>query len=360
MDLRLRAATGLAVAAVGALFALPAPLPAPPAASAPPAAGPPVPLETAWPAARTGTIPGVQPDGTTFLPLLVLDPDSATGMLTGGGRPPAYVLRSAAGIRELSPGVTGLARTLDAYTAAAGRLFWFVSVKDLSGGQRTTLWTADVAGGPARVLTADTGTPRVRGGALDLQVADGAVRWLAEGPAGDSELRSVPVGGGPVTRARYPGRLLLSAWPWASPAVSTSDAPVELVDLVTGARRKVPAAKGRHLSCGPAWCRSTDDGVLELRRVDGSDARRFGGVGSRPAGYPIGSVTDLDVYTGTVTSTATGLVRPLMVYDVPGRRTVLVSPSAGAVGARGDWLLWSTGDNEGIVWHHLDLRSLRP
>ncbi|MEV6520891.1 hypothetical protein AB0M43_03000 [Longispora sp. NPDC051575] len=360
MDLRLRVATGVAVAAVGTLFALPAPPPlTPPAASAPQTTGPPVPLETAWPAAVPGTIPGAQPDGSTFLPLLVLGPDLSTGMSSGAGRAPAYVLRSPAGIRELSPNVTGMARSLDAYTSGGGQLFWFLNVKDISGGAHQTLWTADVAGGESRVLAADTGTPRLRGGSLDLQVVDGVVRWVAEGPGGDTEVRSVPVTGGAVAVARYPGKFVLSQWPWGSPAVSTSGSSVELLNFETRAKLKVPAAKGRNVNCGPVWCRSTDDATLELRRVDGTDVRPIGGREVGLIGYPIGRVRDLDIFTGAISNTMAGPVRPLIVYDIAGHRSVLVSAVAGAVGARGDFLLWSTGDNEGMVWHFLDLRTLR-
>ncbi|GIG63442.1 hypothetical protein Lfu02_78140 [Longispora fulva] len=355
MDLRLRASTLAAVAAVGALFALPAPHPAAPPAQ-PAAAGPPVPLETAWPAAKVSTLPSVQPDGSTFLPLLVVSPDILAGMRNGK----TFVLRTPTETRELAPNVTGLARTLDAYTVAGGQLFWIVSVKDLNGGQRSTLWTADIAAGPARVLATDTGAPRARAGALDLQVVDGVVHWAGDGPDGGTELRAVPATGGPVSTTRVKGRYTLSAWPWLSPAISTTGAPVELLNADTKAVLKVPAAKGRRLSCGPAWCRSSDDGVLELRRVDGSDPRRFGEQGARPTSYPIGAVNTLDVFTAGVASTASGLIRPLFLYDIPGHRVVQVASAAGAFGVRDNWLLWSTGDNEGLAWHFLDLRSLAP
>jgi hypothetical protein len=37
---------------------------------------------------------------------------------------------------------------------------------------------------------------------------------------------------------------------------------------------------------------------------------------------------------------------------------VLIEPAATNAAARGDYLWWSTGDNETLAWHALDLRTL--
>ncbi|WP_157640950.1 hypothetical protein [Longispora albida] len=357
MDLRLRAVTGAALAAVGVLFVLPAPAPAPAGpAEAMTVTGPPADLATAWPAAQVSSMPSSQADGSTFIPLLVLEPGTVAGMLNGK----TFALRTPSGTRELMPDLNGNSHSLGGYTAAGGQIFWFVSVAGPGGTQQQTLWTADVAAGPARVLTSDTGVAIGRVGTLDLQIAGGFAHWAAEVRGGDTELRSIPVTGGTVTTTRVMGRYTVAAWPWLAPVVSSTGSPVELLNGETKAVLRVPGVKGRRLNCGPQWCRSSDDGILELRRADGSDMRRFGDQRSRTGAQPIGAVSNVEVFAGGAHSTVMGQARPLFVYDIPGRRVVRIDAAAGAYGVRDDWLMWSTGDGEAIVWHMLDLRTLKP
>ena len=48
----------------------------------------------------------------------------------------------------------------------------------------------------------------------------------------------------------------------------------------------------------------------------------------------------------------------LIAVELATRRTVAVSPDAGAVSYRGGMLWWSTGNLDAIVWHALDLRTI--
>jgi hypothetical protein len=59
-----------------------------------------------------------------------------------------------------------------------------------------------------------------------------------------------------------------------------------------------------------------------------------------------------------LTSANATTVSRLDLYDITHRRTVLIEPAATNAGAKGDYLWWSTGDNETLAWHGLDLRTL--
>ena len=48
----------------------------------------------------------------------------------------------------------------------------------------------------------------------------------------------------------------------------------------------------------------------------------------------------------------------LYLYDTKRRTLVLVDPNAATVLGRDGMLWWSTGNNETMAWHALDLRSL--
>jgi hypothetical protein len=47
-----------------------------------------------------------------------------------------------------------------------------------------------------------------------------------------------------------------------------------------------------------------------------------------------------------------------MLYDLKTRSLSLVTANAGRIACRGGVLWWSTGDNETLTWHAVDLRRL--
>jgi hypothetical protein len=49
----------------------------------------------------------------------------------------------------------------------------------------------------------------------------------------------------------------------------------------------------------------------------------------------------------------------LLLYDLKHTRTVVVANGVGMILSRGGVLWWSTGDNETLAWHALDLHPLR-
>jgi hypothetical protein len=57
--------------------------------------------------------------------------------------------------------------------------------------------------------------------------------------------------------------------------------------------------------------------------------------------------------------TETRVVAQVFLYDIARRRSVEVTNAASAVFGAGGWLWWSTGDNETLAWHGLDIHTLR-
>src|SRR5262249_10097854 len=177
-------------------------------------------------------------------------------------------------------------------------------------------------------------------------------------------VRSVAMTGGNVTVRDVPGAYSLSAWPWLVSAGSGQAGPVDLVNLDNGRKVHVPAAQTELVTCSPAWCRvlvlsgTGGPARVDLMHPDGTDRRREGG---GQAAAATADVALLDRYEVLTQGGATGSLtssQDLMLYDVAKKRTVLVSTGVGTVFARGGVLTWSTGDNEALVWHALDLRTL--
>ncbi|MEV6523903.1 hypothetical protein AB0M43_18290 [Longispora sp. NPDC051575] len=351
-DLRLRVGTAAAVIAVGALLALPTTE----SPQRPP--GGPETVASVWPRAVTGTLPAVGADGQSYTPMLFLDSGFSVGSLAVEAAAPSFVLRSPGGYRELAP--ADRTKSVDAVTATPEALFWLRSASGADGRVGYTVWTAARAGGPARQLTADTGSPLIYGTGYDLQVAEGQVRWAAAVGEADTEIRSVPVDGGPVTTRAVPGNVVLSAWPWV---VSAPGRPMEVTNLVTGERRPQQGTPGQQLTCSPVWCRSVTTradggGEFELRRTDGTEARRIGGSDASPLGFGPAPLDRYEVYSTPGVSNATGSALTVWLYDIALRRAVRVESTAYGVLVRDGVLCWSTGDHESLVWHFLDLRSL--
>ncbi|HCU48547.1 MAG TPA: hypothetical protein DGG94_01725 [Micromonosporaceae bacterium] len=48
----------------------------------------------------------------------------------------------------------------------------------------------------------------------------------------------------------------------------------------------------------------------------------------------------------------------LALFDLEERRSITIARNISQVASRGPVLWWSTGDNETLAWHVLDLRTL--
>jgi hypothetical protein len=356
-----------ALALVGVLLALPAPrhpaaVPAPTPSGAAASSGTDVPgLTTVWPAARPFALP-IPSDGSMFVPQLVLSATITVSVATSpDGRQAALVSASADGrTRVLQTATGGLFQGVG---LAEGRLYWMLTAPDPTGRVVVGLWSAAADGGPAVLLTPDVGLPLLPGAGPGMQVVGGRLYWTATAPGSDrlappqgpTQLRSVPLAGGPVQVRTVPGVWTMSRWPWLVTVPDTGAAPARY-DLDGALATAVVVPSGyRQVSCGPAWCLALGDGGAELVRPDGSDPRPLGGAGTRPA---TGEVVLLDRYAPLLVS-AGAVQRLLLLYDIAARRSVLVAAAVTGAGSDGRYLWWSTGDHEALRWYGLDVSSLQ-
>jgi hypothetical protein len=360
---RLRLAVVTAAAAATGLLLLPPP------GGPLPAGGPPAGAETlagVWPDARTVDVPATLPDGTTFTPVAVLDRQAFVAQIAAADNvtailavlDPARLDRP----RELQRIPIGGGGSFDAVAVDAGRVFWMSSVADDQGGTRSTLYRADPGAAPV-VLTTDTGRATFSGSVHDLQIADGRLWWTATRGAypPTTDLRSVPVGGGPVEVRALDGTYHLAAWPWATDD-GTGGRPVAQLDLVTGARRSTAQPTGEELYCGAVWCRSVvsteKSAVVTLRRVDGTArTARVNVDGETPLFVDVAALDRFEFFAAPISTQAGTSSERLAIYDLKAGRRIAVAVST-AEGLSGGWLWWATGDNETMTWHLLDLRSL--
>jgi hypothetical protein len=326
-------------------------------------------LAQTWPAARPSDSPGRLPDGATYTPLLYLDPQASIGSAPTTDKTSVRVLvRTGAGQpRELhrvaadrNPQFAGMVSSGDA-------VVWTESTADATGHADTRLWKADWrTATPAVALTTDTGDAIFFNSQYDLVVADGRVYWAAAGRSAQvvTEVRSVALAGGKVDVRSVPGAFSLSAWPWLVSAGSGQAGPVDLLDLVSGRRVRVPAAQTELLTCTPAWCRvlvisgSGGPARVDLMRVDGTARRRMAGARASAATADVALLDRFEVLSQNGSTGSPASSQQLMLYDAAKDRIVAVSQGVGVVSARGGVLSWSTGDNEALVWHALDLRTL--
>jgi hypothetical protein len=317
-------------------------------------------VEQVWPKAGHATLAADLADGTAYQPLLFLTVNDSAGTApTKNGKSLRLLIRHADGsLRQLRELPIARDPSIPAITVAGGLLVW---VENL--GEHQELWSADLRGGPARRLTADTGDARFYQSDYDLVVADGRVHWVAAGPGGTTQVRSVALGGGPVDVRAEPGTWSFSAWPWLSDGVVNSAGATVLRNLTTGQDRPIPATSRGVTACSPAWCQVallTKDGTpgLDLMRPDGSARRTIGGDESATVLADVAELDRYEVFSNlTATSQLTGNVQ-LMLYEISTRRTAEVSPDAFSVAYRAGILSWSTGTQQSFIRHALDLRTL--
>ncbi|THV41234.1 hypothetical protein [Glycomyces buryatensis] len=302
-------------------------------------------------------------DGAAWTPLSFLDEGTALGTdeagrllyVESGEELTATVLAEPGG----SPGIAATAASDDA-------IAWIQSTPDEAGQVVSELWTAprdpDGRPGEAELLTTDTGDVITAGSAYDLQFAAEGLHWLATARDAErvTEHRSIPTSGGEVEVVGHRGAWQAAAWPWLASAGSDSLGGAELVRTDTGAGVKVTAGTDELAMCSASWCRlvvTTDDGSrVDLVRSDGTDrttvAEGFTSAVSADAGL-------IDRFEPLQESNATtGDGTKVTLFDLDTGETYLVASAAGQTGAVERHLWWSTGTEELLVWHVLDLTDL--
>jgi hypothetical protein len=361
----MRVVAGLAagVAVIAVLLGLPGPKRSAPVAAP---AGPPT-VASVWPRARPFPIPATFPDGSAYTPTYVLDRTTSVGVVASAdGQQTDLSLVPASGTpRVLQSQSVTEGGSFDGITATDSHVYWMHTVSDAAGHAKVSLWAAPRAGNGASVqLTADVGAPVFYGSQYDVQVVGGQLHWAAaRAGSTQTELRSMPVGGGPVSVRVVPGAWALSAWPWLATAPSATDQPTRLHNVDTGADVPVKAPPNKQVTCSPTWCRMIPDNAAsptetDLIRPDGTDQRVIGDATAAAIASDVALRDRFEVLMTQVTTTGQLAVSTLSLYDIAAKRTVQVDRAATNAGARGDFLWWSTGDNETLTWHGLDLRTL--
>jgi hypothetical protein len=354
-------AAGLAV--LGVVIALPATRPA--AAPAGPAG--PATLAEAWPSARPVTLLATLPTGDIYTPLLVLDATTSLGMTSrpGAQNSVLVLLTDPARPRPLQILSPSTGDTVEAVAATPDRVFWLRSVDGSGGGpEQASIWTARRDGGPAQPLTTTAGPATTSSSQFDLQIADGRLYWTAipPGPVPTTELRSIALSGGPVRVQSFPGSYGLTTWPWLTTTLGGIGGVNELRNAVTGQRVPVVTGPADQPTCTPTRCRvqtSTPGGTrVTYRRPDGSGARLVPPDAGTPATAEVALLDRFAVLTAPTSSDVNSALQRLVVDDVTADRWVTVEVGVTRVGGYGSWLWWSTGDQETLTWHLLDLSTL--
>lgn len=316
----------------------------------------------AWPNAQRATLSGELADGAAFVPGHFLDARTAVGTAPSpDGRSLRLVVRNEDGsARELRSLPRDRGPGYGSFASSDRELVWVES----ADGSLPHLWVADLRdpAAPARKLTADLGGGVFSGSAYDLVIHDGRVWWAAvPGGADSTEIRSVPLTGGPPAIRTEKGVWSLSAWPWLTDG-SDQTSTARLRNTETKRDVEVDSGSGTELlTCSPAWCRVTVVGTGGISRID--LMRHDGSQRTTVADGPLGAVgTDVAVLDRFELLFAAGAApddrTALLVHDIAGARTVQVSPAVDGAFSRAGMLWWSTGEGDAIIWHTLDLRTV--
>lgn len=320
-------------------------------------------LAAVWPEAGRADIPGNLSDGPVFHPGLFLDARTAAGTAPSpDGASMRLVLRSPDGaVRELRRLPLTGNPTFDNMTTDGVELVWTES----SDGGGSQVWAANLSTGAApRRLTADTGNAVYYGSQYDLVIADGKVHWVAAGDTAEvTEIRSVPLAGGPVTTTEQDGAWSLSAWPWLVDGAGDQTGTTRLRDLAANREIRVESSGAELTTCSPAWCRVTvltTDGVarIDAMRPAGTDRERIAGGNARAALPDVALLDRFEVLSEPQPDSDLTGTEALVIYDLQTRRTVDVNVAVEAAFSRNGVLWWSTGDQDNLVWHTLDLRTI--
>ncbi len=321
-----------------------------------------VPPERAWPGVQRADLPGAVPDGPRYQPLHFTDARTSVGTaVSPDGSRLRLVRRAADGaLRELRSLPLGRNPQFTAVTAAGDDLAW----AELVEGQPTRVWAVDLRADAApRPLAADAGNVLFFDSQYDMVIADGRVHWAAGSPDGrDTEIRSVPLAGGPVDVRTERGAWALTAWPWLVNGVAEQSGTTTLRNLATGVARRVQTGPTELVSCSPAWCRvtvtaGTDQARIDVMRPDGTERRRVAGGRVSAALTDVVPLDRFEVVAEPDPNIDLTGTHRLLVHDLVRRTTVSLGAGANAAVYRGGVLWWSTGDRDALVWHTLDLRT---
>ncbi|WP_433829994.1 hypothetical protein ACQP2E_09670 [Actinoplanes sp. CA-015351] len=318
-------------------------------------------LAQAWPQAARADLRDLGLD-----PLLFLDATTPVGTVeTSDGRFINLLIE----YRDKSGAITGDGRRelrrlpssarFDNLTKAGDHLLWTETSED----GRTEIWVLDTKTGKSpKKLTSDTGNILLYGTQYDLVVADNRVHWAAADDDKATEIRSIPLTGGPVDKNTEKGQWALSAWPWLTDDVGGQSGEIRLRNRETRETRTITAGPAEWTMCSPAWCRVMVNSAaglarIDLMRPDGSERRRIAGPGTQAAVNDVAVLDRFEILSEPRPDSDLTGTAGLIVHDVRTGTTVTLSAAADLAASRDGMLWWSTGSREATVWHTLDLRT---
>jgi hypothetical protein len=312
-------------------------------------------------------MPATLPDGSTYTPILVLDQTTSVGQTTSpdASTSSLVVVTAGGGVRVLQTHLVNYGGSYDGITATADRVFWMHTVSDADGQAVSSVWSADLLTGQPTMLTTDVGQPLFYDSQYDMQAVKGRLYWTSarDGHPDQTELRSIELTGGPVHVQTLRGFWQMTAWPWLVTAPTAPGAATQLSNLDTGVTTTANVPTNNDLTCGHIWCRmitgSAEATRTDLIRPDGSDRRRIGDANTTPMSSDVALLDRFEAVLTTATPGAPMTVSRLDLYDIADGKPVLLDAAATGASARGNFVWWSTGDNETLAWHGLDLRTLR-
>jgi hypothetical protein len=188
---------------------------------------------------------------------------------------------------------------------------------------------------------------------------------LAADGAPTTELRSIRLdGSSPVVEA-LPADYQPAPWPWVVDSLGEPAAPVTFLDTRTAITRRIRPGRDEVLNCTPTWCQVLVlriDGVplgIDVMRVDGGGRRRVAGADTSTVPGGVSILDRFHVFATAALGRPTGRGFELRLYDTARDRTVVVAADATDVMCQGSFLGWATAGGPAVVWHVLDLQTLR-
>lgn len=317
----------------------------------------------AWPHVRQADIAGTVPDGPVYQPLFFTSVRTSIGTAPSpDGSRMRLLLRNADGsIRELRNLPLDSHPQFTAVTAGGDELAWAES----SEGGPISMWAMNLRTRAApRELTTDTGNVLFFHSQYDMVIADGHLYWAAATPGDgqDTQIRSVALTGGSVDVRTEKGAWALTAWPWLVDGVGDRTGATILRNLVTGASTTVTGSGTALTSCSPIWCRvmvlSGGNLVrIDLVHPDGTGRLRIAGGKASAAITDVVPLDRFEILSEPDATSDTYGTQRLLVYDLSRKTTVDLGAGVNAAMFCGGVLWWSTGDQDNLMWHTIDLRT---
>jgi hypothetical protein len=329
-----------------------------PSSKSPAAASPEQRVEQVYKGAMPGPVKEKTADGARITPLFFLDAQRFVGTASAADGSVRFLLENGTGERELRKLPKVQTPEFAGFAVSGDRLVWMELTTTTDGLAHTQIWTIDNLGAAPRMVTADTGDVALYDKRDDVVIHNGQISWVAAARTDlpTTEVRSVPVTGGKVTVDSREGAYTINTWPWLVSVSLGADGPVEMSNMDTSERVVVGAQANELMACSPVWCRaviigSTENStVIEVLKPDGSKRLRTASGNVAASIVDVALLDRFEIYS-----------RPggkLVLVDLEQNKTATIANGIGQVASRGPVIWWSTGDNETIQWHVLDLRSL--